>query len=160
MEQRKTIRLIAFFEAFKGLVVLLAGLGMLSLLHKDLHDIAVRLVHHSHLNPASRYPQIFIDAMDHVQDSRLVLLALGAAAYSAVRLAEAYGLFYERAWAEWLAAGSGALYVPLELFRFMRHPGWLSAVLFVLNVAVVAVMVIALRRRRRERQESAILPPQ
>jgi len=149
MDQRRTIRLIALFEALKGAVVLLAGLGLLSLLHKDLHDIAVRLVHHTHLNPASRYPQIFIDAMDHVQDSRLVLLAVGAAAYSAVRLAEAYGLFYERAWAEWLAAGSGAIYVPLELFRFFRHPGWLSGALFLLNVAVVAVMVRALMQRRK-----------
>ena len=149
MDQRKTIRAIAFFEAFKGLVVLLAGLGLLSLLHRDLHDIAVRLVHHSHLNPASRYPQIFIDAVSHVQDSRLVLMAVGAACYSAVRLAEAYGLFYERAWAEWLAAGSGAIYVPIELLHFIGHPGWLNGLLFVLNVIVVMVMVQALLRRRR-----------
>ncbi len=153
MEQRKTIRFIAFFEAFKGLVVLLAGLGLLSLLHKDLHDVAVRLVHHSHLDPASRYPRIFIDAVGHMQDSRLVWLALGAAAYSAIRLAEAYGLFYERAWAEWLAAGSGAIYVPLELFRVLRHPDWLNILMFLLNVAVVAVMVNALWRRRKARAE-------
>ena len=151
MQQRHTIRLIAFFEAFKGAFVLLAGLGLLTLLHKDLHDLAVRLVQHSHLNPASKYPQIFIDAASNTQNSRLVFLAAGAGAYSAVRLVEAYGLFYEYAWAEILAATSGAIYIPLELFRLARDPGWLSAVLLVANIAVVAVMVRALLMRRKAR---------
>ena len=149
MNQRKTIRVVALFEAFKGLVVLMAATGMLSLLHRDLHDIAIRLVHHAHLDPASRYPQIFIDAASHLQDSRLRLLALGAAAYSLVRLVEAYGLFRERAWAEVLAAGSGAIYVPMELFGLFRRPTLLGASLFVLNLAVVALMLRALLRRRR-----------
>ncbi len=151
VDQRKTIRLIALFEAFKGIVVLLAASGMLSLLHKDIHEIAVRLVHHAHLDPASRYPQIFIIAADHLQDSRLLLLALGAAAYSAIRLAEAYGLYYEKAWAEVLAAGSGAVYVPMEVLSLMRHLTWLSAILFTINVLVVLVMVRALILRRRAR---------
>lgn len=151
VDQRKTIRIIAVFEAFKGIVVLLAASGLLSLLHRDIHEIAVRLVHHAHLDPASHYPQIFIVAADHLQDSRLLLLALGAAAYSAVRLAEAYGLYYQKAWAEVLAAGSGAFYVPMEVLSFMRHPTWLSAILFVINVAVVLVMVHALILRRRAR---------
>ena len=151
MDHRKTIRIIALVEALKGLVVLLAASGLLSLLHKDIHEIAVRLVHHAHLDPASRYPQIFILAADHLQDSRLALLALGAAAYSLIRLVEAYGLFHERAWAEVLAAGSGAIYVPMEVLSFMRHPNWLSAVLFLVNIAVVVVMVMALVRRRRPR---------
>ena len=155
MHKHRTIRLIAFFEAAKGLFVLLAGLGMLSLVHRNLHNLAVRLVDHSHLNPASRYPQIFIDAASNIQDSRLVLLALGAAAYSTIRLAEAYGLFYEKAWAELLAAGSGAIYIPFELVRFMRHPNLLGAALFLANVGIVTVMVRALLRRRNRRTETA-----
>ena len=155
MDQHKTIRVIAFIEALKGVVVLLAASGLLSLLHKDLHDIAVRLVHHAHLNPASRYPQIFILAADHLQDSRLLLLALGAAAYSVIRIVEAYGLFRERAWAEVLAAGSGAIYVPMEVLGFARHPTWLSGLLFLVNVAVVVVMVRALVQRRGARATNA-----
>ncbi|MEO8278677.1 MAG: DUF2127 domain-containing protein [Ideonella sp.] len=159
MKQRSTIRLIAFFEAFKGAFVLLAGLGVLTLLHKDLHDLAVSLVEHSHLNPASHYPQIFIDAASNAQNSKLVWLAAGAVCYSSVRLVEAYGLFYERAWAELLAAASGAIYVPLELFRLMRHPTWLSAVLLLVNIAVVAIMVHALLLRRRARDVMAASQP-
>jgi uncharacterized membrane protein (DUF2068 family) len=143
------LRAVAVFEALKGLVVLLAATGLLSLIHQDLHDVAARLVEHAHLNPASKYPRIFIDAAAHWQNAHLALLALGAAAYSLVRLVEAYGLFHERAWAEVLAAVSGAIYVPFEVVEFVRRPSWIGSAVFALNVAIVAVMVTVLWQRRK-----------
>lgn len=152
MHRRPAVRLIALFEATKGLLVLMAGLGLLSLLHKDLQDLAVRLVRHSHLNPASHYPQIFINAASNLQDARLMTLAAGAAAYASIRLLEAYGLFTDKAWAEWLAVGSGAVYMPFEMLHLVRHPDALAALLLLANGAIVAVMVNALRRRRATRR--------
>jgi uncharacterized membrane protein (DUF2068 family) len=144
----RAIRLVALFEGLKGILVLVGGSGLLLLVHKDVHALAVRLIQHSHLNPASRYPEIFLDAASRLHDGRLVLLALGAAVYAAVRLLEAYGLYYGRAWAEVLAAGSGAIYIPVELVEFFRHATALRATLVLANVAVVAIMVRALLRRR------------
>ncbi|HUO63246.1 MAG TPA: DUF2127 domain-containing protein [Terriglobales bacterium] len=148
---RRAIRAIAFFEAFKGIVVLLAASGLLALVHKDLNDFAARLVRHSHLNPASKYPHIFLDAVSHLQERRLVWLAVGAATYAACRLVEAYGLFWERAWAEWLAALSAGLYLPVEIVELVRKPSLLGAVILAVNVAVVVVMARALVQRRRHR---------
>jgi uncharacterized membrane protein (DUF2068 family) len=142
------LRAVAFIEAAKGAVVLLAATGLLSLVHRDLNDLAARLVRHAHLNPASHYPHIFLDAVSHVGDSRLVMLALGAAAYSAVRFVEAWGLFRERAWAEWLAAVGGAIYLPVEIGHLVRRPHALGAAVFVANLVVVLVVVVALVRRR------------
>ena len=65
---RKAILLVAYFEAFKGALVLIAATGLLTLIDKDLQAIAARLVEHTHLNPASKYPQIFIDAAGRLQD--------------------------------------------------------------------------------------------
>jgi uncharacterized membrane protein (DUF2068 family) len=151
--ERKAIRLVACFEAFKGILVLLAASGLLTLIHRNVQDFAARLIEHAHLNPASKYPRIFLDAVGQLQDSRLVLLALGAAAYSAIRLAEAYGLYREKAWAEVLAAASGAIYMPIELYGWVRDPTWLHACIFVLNAAVVAVMLLALFHRRQAKPQ-------
>ena len=145
----RSIRLVALFEAFKGILVLAAATGLLSLVHKDAYSIAAKLVAHMHLNPASRYPQIFLDAASHLQDSRIVLLALGAATYALLRLVEAYGLFRQRAWAEVLAAFSGAVYVPMELFELIHEVTALRITLLLANAVVVAVMVGALLRRRK-----------
>jgi uncharacterized membrane protein (DUF2068 family) len=149
MPHHNAIRAVAAFEAFKGLAVLAAASGVLLLIHQDLHAIAVRLVAHTHLNPAAHYPRIFIDAATHLQNAHLMQLALGAAAYALLRFVESYGLLREAAWAEMLAAVSGAIYVPFELVHLARHPGWISVAALILNLAVVAVMVIALVQRRR-----------
>ena len=149
--QTKAIRAVACFEALKGIVVLAAATGLVSLIHHDLYAVAAMLVEHAHLNPASGYPQIFLDAASKLDDSKLLLLAAGAATYSAVRLIEAYGLFFERAWAEVLAAAGGAIYVPFEILGLVRKPTWYGALLLALNAAVVAVMVQALAKRRAKR---------
>lgn len=146
---RGAVRAVAAFEALKGLVVLVAGTGLLSLLHhRDLHALALSLVEHAHLDPASRYPQIFLDLASDVQNGHLALLALGATAYASLRFLEAYGLYYGRTWAEFLAAASGALYMPFELLEFIDRRTLLSGSLLLANAAVVAVMVYALRRRK------------
>jgi uncharacterized membrane protein (DUF2068 family) len=142
------VRAIAFVEAFKGVVVLVAATGLLALVHKDVNDLAARLVQYSHLNPASRYPHIFLDAVSHLQEPRLIWLAAGAAAYGAIRLIEAYGLFQGRAWAEWLAALSAGLYVPFEVVELVRIPSALASAVLVVNLTVIMVMVHALLQRR------------
>jgi uncharacterized membrane protein (DUF2068 family) len=91
------------------------------------------LIEHAHLNPASHYPRIFLEAAEGVSDSRLMLLAAGAAGYSAVRLVEAYERFKESARVEVLAAASGGIWVPFEVFELVRKARWHGAVLFVLN---------------------------
>jgi uncharacterized membrane protein (DUF2068 family) len=149
------IRSVAFFEAFKGAVVLLAASGLLSLLHKDVHAIAAAFIEHLHLNPASRYPQIILDATRNLHDSRLVMLAAGAGTYACVRFVEAYGLHAEKAWAEVLAAASGAIYVPFELLGLFRRPTWHGIAFLAINVFVVALMVGALLQRRAHARHNA-----
>lgn len=144
----RTIRFVALFEALKGLVVLLAGTGLLSLVHKDLHALVLSLVQHAHLNPAGHYPQIFLDAANNIHEPRLLMLAAGALAYSALRFVEAFGLYYRRAWAEVLAAASGGIYLPFELLSFLQESTFLHATLLLANAVVVYVMVVALMRRR------------
>ncbi len=149
MANDRSVRFVACLEAAKGIVVLAAATGLLALIHQDVYRLAALFIDHMHMNPAAKYPMIFLDAAHNTGDSRLITLAAGAAVYSTVRLVEAYGLFRERAWAEVLAAVSGAIYVPFELANLIHKPGWLGLALILLNLAVVALMVRAMLRRRR-----------
>ena len=143
------LRPIAVFEAFKGAIVLIAGFGMLSFLGRDADAFAAQLVHRMHLNPANRYPQIFIQAMSDLTNTRLWLMAGFAALYSIVRFVEAYGLWHARRWAEWFAALSGAIYVPIEIYELLRRFTWIKVTALVLNLIVVAYMVWLLTESRR-----------
>jgi len=144
------LRIVAGFEAMKGLLVLLAGCGLLSAIHKDLHLAAVHLVRVLHLNPAKHYPSIFIDAADRVTDLQLWMLALSALLYSLVRLVEAYGLWNQMQWAEWFGLLSGAMYIPLEIFEAYREFTWPRITVLVVNLAVVGFLGDALLRSRRQ----------
>jgi len=140
------LRVIAAFEAIKGLMVLLAGFGVLVLVHRDVQALAERLIAHLHLNPASHYPRIFLHVVTTTTPARLRLLALGAFVYSALRFIEAGGLWHERRWAEWLAVATGLFYVPFEAMALARGPELEPLLALVLNVGVVLYMGIQLRR--------------
>ena len=147
-----SLRSIAVFEAAKGLLVLLVGCGLLALIHHDLQANAEALVRHLHLNPASRYPGIFLRAADALTDVRLWLLAAGAAAYAGMRFLEAYGLWRERSWAKWLAAISGGIYLPVETYELFGRVTWPKVTILVTNIAIVADMLSSLAAEKQERR--------
>ena len=128
---RAGLKTIAIFEALKGSIVLLAAAGLISL---------EEIVRHFHLNPANRYPRIFLDAAASLTSGKLWLLAGGAFLYATIRFAEAYGLWNERAWAEWLGAISGGIYVPIEVFELMHGVSVLKVSLLLLNIGIVAFL--------------------
>jgi uncharacterized membrane protein (DUF2068 family) len=148
------LRIVSTFEATKGLLVLLAGCGVLAYIHKDLHLAAEQLVRYFHLNPAHRYPQIFLDLADHVTDRQLWLMALSALLYAVARFVEAYGLWHERQWAEWFGLLMGGMYVPLELFEIARGVTWPKVTLLLVNAGIVAYLSLILYQSRQKRKHA------
>src|SRR5208282_466101 len=144
------LRVVALFEAAKGLLVVFVGFGLLSCIHKDLLSVAEQLVRHFHLNPARRYPRIFIDAANHLTDRYLWALAFSALLYAVVRFVEAYGLWHQRQWAKWFGLLTGAMYVPVELVGIMRGPTWPKVTVLVINSGIVGYLAYALWRSRRD----------
>ena len=137
---RASIRAIALWEAVKGVLVLLAaGVAVYFLRPDDEHTIE-ELVGHFHLNPAGHTSHIFQRALEHLQDTRLVLLAIGALAYALLRFVEAYGLWFEKRWGWMLGIASAALYLPLEIREMVTRFTWTSVGLFAVNCVIVLLL--------------------
>lgn len=147
---RRTLKLVALMEAAKGGIVFGAGFGLLALLHRDVRRIAESLVTRLHIDPENHFAGIFLNAAARVTDARLWGLAGLALAYTALRWAEAWGLWFDRRWAEWLGVVSGAVYLPIEVYELWEKPGPVKAGTFALNLALVAYLVWTLRQRRSE----------
>jgi uncharacterized membrane protein (DUF2068 family) len=143
---RSGVRTVAAFEAAKGVVVLLAGFGLLGLIHRDVQTAAEHFVERLHLNPARHYPHIFIDAASQATDARLWMLAWLAFCYATLRLVEAYGLSRERRWAQWFALISGGVYLPLEVVELALGVTVFKALALVVNAGIVGYMAYVLRR--------------
>jgi uncharacterized membrane protein (DUF2068 family) len=146
---RRALRTIAAFEALKGALALVASIGLLSLLHHDLRHLAEALIGHVGLDPGAHYPALLLHDVDLLRDTNMQTLMLAAAGYVGIRWAEAWGLWHERPWGEWLGALSGALYVPFELRHLVHRPTALSALVITVNVAMVAYLGWRLWRRSR-----------
>jgi uncharacterized membrane protein (DUF2068 family) len=143
---RAPLRWIAAFEGLKGVLVLAVGFALLGYIHSDLESFCEDIVRNLHLNPARGLPRIFIETVGRVPDSQMHLLVAGAALYAVVRFVEAFGLWHERAWAEWFALVSCGVYLPVELYELSRGISVLKVALFLLNCLVVAYLWFALRR--------------
>ena len=146
------LRIVSAFEALKGILVLLAGCGLLSFIHKGLHEAAVQLVRVLHFNPAQHYPSIFIDAANRVTDFQLWMLALSALLYSVIRIAEAYGLWTQQQWAEWFGLLSGAIYLPIEVYELSRELTWPRITVLLVNAGVVLYLADVLAKARKSRR--------
>ena len=138
------LRTIAMFEVTKGAVVLLLGCGLFHLMHKNLDEVAERVVQVLHVNPEGKLSNLFFELASHSSDRNLWMLALGTLAYASVRSTEAYGLWREREWAQWFSLLSTALYLPPELYWMLRDPSWLKCAVLVINI-VIFLFIVSLR---------------
>lgn len=152
---KKGIRAIALYEALKGTIVLIAGIGALTLIHKNIREFAEDLVFGLHLDPESHYPQMFIEAVGHFDTTKIKYVFLLAVFYAIVRFTEAYGLWYLRAWAEWFAIISGAVYLPLEIFEIFKKPTVFRFSVFLLNLAIVLYLIYVRREERLKKESGA-----
>jgi uncharacterized membrane protein (DUF2068 family) len=138
------LHVVAVFEGIKGLLVLLVGFELLSFIHKDIHQAALRLVEHFHLNPASHYPRIFLDLSEQVTNMKLWGLAIAAAMYFVVRMIEAAGLWLKKPWAEWFAVLTGGMYIPIEIFEVIHSVTWPKVTVLLVNIIVVSYLLFVM----------------
>ena len=136
------LRSVAIFEAAKGLLVLFLGLGLLRLVHKNLDKVAEQLIRFLHVTPGGRLSNLFVTAAGRATDKHLWVLVAAAMVYAVIRFAEAFGLWYDREWAEWFALLSGSMYLPWEVYSLMRHPHVIKWVVLTVNVAIVTYMLV------------------
>lgn len=143
------IRLIALFEALKGLLALALGFGVMASFGESLSEAAQELVIGLHFDPSRRLPDAFIDSIARVTRDQIWIVVASAIAYSLLRFAEAYGLWNERRWAAWVSALSGGVYLPFEAYELAKGLSWMRVVAALANVAIVAYMAMLLWQSRR-----------
>lgn len=142
----QVLRGIATLELAKGMIVLLAACGVLLLVRReDPWDIADGLLRLLHISPDHHFAQVFLDWADSLTSAKIWTVAAAALSYSILRFLEAYGLWYARAWAEWIALISGSLYLPFEIYKLIHKQNLFHISVFLVNVAIVLYMIYALK---------------
>ena len=158
VNQRRVLRAVASLEFSKGVFVVVMGICALALLHRDTWLIAESLLSLLRISTDHRAAQVFLDFADSITDARLWAAASIAFGYAALRFTEAYGLWKERTWAEWVAFISGTLLLPVEVRELVRGITFWRCALLVGNLAIIVYMFYVILENRRERREACLVP--
>lgn len=134
------LRAIALFEMSKGLLVFLLGLGLLEF-HQELKDGVQILFDYFRIDSTAHYSHLFLKAIQEVDPENLRWLAVGTSIYALIRFVEAYGLWRERRWAEWLAVVSAGLYLPFEVYEVWLHGNFLSFAALTINLLILGFLL-------------------
>jgi uncharacterized membrane protein (DUF2068 family) len=156
--ESKTLLLIALFKLTKGILLLVVGVGVLKLLHRDVADTVAHWVDILRVDPDNRYIHRLLARALLVTPAQLKAASVGTFIYSGLLLTEGIGLLLRRRWAEYFTIITTAGLVPLEIYEILHHLTAAKIVVFAVNVAIVVYLIVRVRSVNNE-DRPADTPP-
>ena len=148
---RLIIRLIAAERLIRGVLLVVAGIYLVTHSHSDFGRLADRLARALELDPRRPFFHRIIVRLHNLHASTVLITGIAAIFYGVLEAVEGAGLWLEKLWAEWLTVIATSLLIPVELYELVRKPTLLKAVGTAVNVAIVAYLATRLRRRLAQR---------
>ena len=125
---RRILRLIALERSVRSVLLLAAGIYLLTHLKSDFGRIADHFMRALELDPRRPFLHRIVVRLAH-------------------DLLASVGLWLDQLWAEYLTVIATSLLLPLELYELVSKPSLLKAGGIVVNIAIVAYLAWMLRRR-------------
>lgn len=150
----KWLLLIAAYKVAHALLFILIGLGARHLLHKDVGDELATFVDHLRFNPEPRLVNFLLDKASLLNDPLLRRIGALAFAYGALTMVEGIGLYFEKAWAEYLTLAITASFLPWEIFEILRRFTLIRTSLLLANLMVFFYLLQLVADRERHRHKS------
>ncbi|MDP9054511.1 MAG: DUF2127 domain-containing protein [Acidobacteriota bacterium] len=141
------IFLIGLFKLFKGLSLLILGIGLLRLLHRDVASVAQHWVEVLRVDPDNRFVHRALARIFRVTPKQLKELSVGTFIYAGIFLTEAMGLLARKRWAEYMTLVSTSLFIPLEIYEIFHRFTWLKVGVTAVNLLIVWYLAARLKPR-------------
>lgn len=140
------IFLIGAFKLVKGIALLLVGLGLLRMLHRDVAQTVNHWVQVLRVDPENHYLHKAIARIVNVSPKQLRELSVGTFVYSAILLTEGIGLLARKHWAEYFTVISTGIFIPLELYELFEHGTPMKFAVLLVNLLIVVYLIMRLKR--------------
>ena len=137
---------IAVFKLFKGVLLVVVGIGALRLLHKDVAETVAHWVDILRVDPDNRFIHGVLTRMLRVSPKQLVATSVGTFIYAGLLLTEGTGLLLRKRWAEYFTIVTTAGLIPLEVYELLRHFSAAKVGVLLINVAIVVYLAVHVRR--------------
>jgi uncharacterized membrane protein (DUF2068 family) len=129
----------------KALLLIGAGVGALTLLHKDVASAVEHWVALLGLDPGNQYVYRVLQKIANLGPNKIKGLGIGSLIYAGLFLTEGIGLWLERRWAEWFTVIITGSLLPVEVYEIYRHPTLIKVLVLIINIAVVIYLIYRIR---------------
>ncbi len=140
--------LIGVFKLVKGLGLLVAGFGLLKLLHRDVAEVTQHWIEVLRVDPDNRFIHRLLLKIFNVTPKQLRELSAGTFIYAGIFLTEGTGLLTRKHWAEYMTLISTGLFIPLEVYEIYHHFTLLKLGVTLVNALIVWYLAARLKRGR------------
>lgn len=135
------ILLIAIFKLFKAALLLAAGIGLLSLLHKDVASALKNFLSVLHIDHDNHYIHGLVMKLGLASDHQLEAISAGSFFYAALLGTEGVGLLLKKHWAEYFTIIATASFIPLEIYEIVKHVRIGRIIILIVNIAMVVYLI-------------------
>ncbi len=145
----RVLRLIAVERALRAIVLLAAGLVLVTHAHESWGTDATSLARHLGLDTNGQGLRRLLTKISLLRPSQIAAFGLVAMSYGVLEGVEAYGLWRARPWAEYLTIiATSLLFIP-EVWELSKSLTPLKLGGLLVNIVIVAYLVRRLLKRRR-----------
>jgi uncharacterized membrane protein (DUF2068 family) len=138
---------IGALKVLTGMFFVAVGFGLLKLLHRDLYQLAMRVVETLRFSPENVFINTLLSDVSKVNDHRLRQLSVFTFAYAALDMIEGTGLVLRKTWAEYVTLVLTAAFLPLEILKSFHHPTWWKFLLILANAVILVYLVWLMKQQ-------------
>ena len=138
---------IGVFKMVKAILLIVAGIGAIRLLHKDVADTVLHWTRMLRVDPDNRYVHGALTRIFRVTPKQLRELSVGTFIYAGLFATEGMGLLLRKRWAEYFTLITTGGFIPLELYELARHFTVAKVVITLINVLIVWYLALRVRSR-------------
>ncbi len=141
--------LIGLFKLVKAAGLLILGIGLLHLLHRDIAAVAAHWIERFRLDPNNEHIHRILSRIFRVTPRQLEALSAGTFLYASIFLTEGIGLVMRKHWAEYMTLISTGLFIPLEVYELVHRFTVTRVSVLAINLAIVWYLAVRIKRERR-----------
>ncbi|MEZ5425129.1 MAG: DUF2127 domain-containing protein [Pyrinomonadaceae bacterium] len=153
-ERHWTIHIISAFKLLKGILLLIVGIKLLTLLDRDVAQWFGDFIARHKIDAENQIVHMIIEKLAGIDNNKLILFSVGSFLYSALQLTEGVGLWLEKRWAEYLTVIATSLLIPLEIYEIFARFTFVRLGVLAVNLFVIWYLSTRLKDEKREMLEA------
>ena len=155
-ERDITITIIAIFKFVKGILLIVIGVKLLTLLNRDVGDWAMDFVSRHGIDAENKFVHSILEKLDGIGNTQLMTMGIGSFVYSSLLMTEGIGLWLEKRWAEFLTVIATSLLIPLELYEIYEKFTFVRLAILIVNLLIVWYLITRLKDEKKVKREEEL----